>query len=67
MKTILVIDDNTQMMEMYMTLNGKEFKSMEIRLTRSEKDAMPDMKSEKPEAPSKPQSVPPSPPEKKGN
>jgi len=61
------IDDNTQMMEMYMTLNGKEFKSMEIRLTRSEKDAMPDMKSEKPEAPSKLQSVPPSPPEKKGN
>jgi hypothetical protein len=28
------IDDNTQQMEMYMTQNGQEFKTMEIKLTR---------------------------------
>lgn len=28
------VDDNTQMMEMYMTQDGKEFKSMEMKLTR---------------------------------
>lgn len=29
-----VIDNNTQLMEMYTTKDGKEYKSMEIRLTR---------------------------------
>lgn len=29
-----IVDDNTQMMEMYRTDNGKEFKTMEIKLTR---------------------------------
>jgi hypothetical protein len=28
------IDDNTQQMEMFMTQNGQEFKTMEIKLTR---------------------------------
>lgn len=28
------VDDNTQMMEMYMMQDGKEFKSMEMKLTR---------------------------------
>jgi hypothetical protein len=31
------VDDNTQMMEMYMTKDGKEFKNMEIKFTRKEK------------------------------
>ena len=34
MKTI---DDNTEMMEMYTTRDGKEFKSMEIKMTRKTK------------------------------
>jgi hypothetical protein len=29
-----MIDDNNQLMEMYMTQNGKEFKSLEIKFTR---------------------------------
>jgi hypothetical protein len=28
------IDENTRMMEMYMTKDGKEFKNMEIKITR---------------------------------
>ena len=34
MKTV---DDNTEMMEMYTTRDGKEFKSMEIKMTRKTK------------------------------
>jgi len=30
-----IIDENTQLMEMYNTMNGKEVKSMEIKFTRS--------------------------------
>jgi hypothetical protein len=34
-ETFAVIDDNTQMMEMFDTTpDGKEYKSMEIKLTR---------------------------------
>lgn len=33
-ETFKMIDDNTQSMEMYMTHDGKEFKSMELKLTR---------------------------------
>jgi len=29
-----LIDDNNQLLEMYMTQNGKEFKTMEIKFTR---------------------------------
>jgi hypothetical protein len=31
---VKVIDDDTQMMEQYSTINGKEFKSLEIKFTR---------------------------------
>lgn len=31
-----MIDDNTQFMEMYMTKNGKEYKSMEMKITRKQ-------------------------------
>lgn len=33
-QTIKFIDDNNQLMEMYQTKNGKEFKNMEIKFTR---------------------------------
>lgn len=33
-ETFKMIDDNTQSMEMFMTHDGKEFKSMELKLTR---------------------------------
>jgi hypothetical protein len=33
-QVLKMIDDNTQQMEMYMQMNGQEFKTMEIRLTR---------------------------------
>jgi hypothetical protein len=33
-QTFTVVDDNTQKMEMFMTQDGKEFKNMEIVLTR---------------------------------
>jgi hypothetical protein len=33
-ETLKIIDDNTQSMEMFMTHEGKEYKSMEIKLTR---------------------------------
>lgn len=33
-ETIKVVDDNNHVMEMYMTQGGKEFKSMEIKMTR---------------------------------
>ncbi|HUH33562.1 MAG TPA: DUF1579 family protein [Daejeonella sp.] len=31
------IDDNTELMEMYTTKDGKEFKSMEVKMTRKMK------------------------------
>ncbi len=34
-ETFTVVDNNTQMMNMYMTQNGKEYKSMEIKFTRN--------------------------------
>jgi hypothetical protein len=33
-ETFTFVDDNTQIMEMFMTANGKEYKSMHIKLTR---------------------------------
>ena len=33
-ETFTFVDDNTQIMEMFMTVNGKEYKSMHIKLTR---------------------------------
>ena len=33
-QTLKFIDDKTQLMEMYMTKDGKEFKNMEIKLTK---------------------------------
>jgi uncharacterized protein DUF1579 len=33
-ETFKIIDDNNQFMEMFMTQNGKEFKTMEIKFTR---------------------------------
>ena len=32
--TLKFIDDKTQLMEMYMTKDGKEFKNMEIKFTK---------------------------------
>jgi hypothetical protein len=34
-ETITIVDDNTHLMEMWMEYKGKEFKSMEIKYTRS--------------------------------
>jgi hypothetical protein len=34
-QTFTVVNDNTQKMEMFMTQDGKEFKTMEIMLTRT--------------------------------
>jgi hypothetical protein len=33
-ETYKIVDDNTQVMEMFMTQNGKEMKTMEIKMTR---------------------------------
>ena len=33
-QTLKFIDDKTQLMEMYMTKDGKEFKNMEIKFTK---------------------------------
>jgi hypothetical protein len=33
-ETFTLVDNNTQMMTMYMTQDGKEYKNMEIKLTR---------------------------------
>ena len=33
-QTFKFVDDNTQIMEMYVTQDGKEFKNMEIKFTR---------------------------------
>ena len=34
-ETLKTIDDNNQLLEMFMMLNGKEFKNMEIKFTRA--------------------------------
>ena len=33
-QVLKIIDDNTQELDMYMPMNGQDFKTMEIRLTR---------------------------------
>jgi len=67
-QTIKFIDDNNQLMTMYMTSNGSEFKSMEIKLTRRVGSTPPPPPSTdgKPVRPAgKTPDVPPAPAEKK--